>query len=100
MGALKRKSPSSSKTLAGNSKKRRGPYLPNSILKIIATQKRPLNSDDENGVDLYEYEEGIPEEESRKNNRYGRLHYNYEFKLPDDFEVPLTVNPSIVAFTL
>ncbi|KAJ0265081.1 hypothetical protein HA466_0014380 [Hirschfeldia incana] len=92
MESLKMKSSSSSKTLAANSKKRRGPYLPNSILKIIATHKRPLNSDDEevdpddeNGVELYEYEEGIPEEESRKNNRYGRLH-NYEFKLPDDFE--------------
>ena len=63
--------------------------MPNSILKMIATHKRPLNSDDneiDSDVDLYEYEEGIPEEESRKNNRYGRLD-NYEFKLPDDFEV-------------
>ncbi|XP_009111292.1 uncharacterized protein C57A7.06 [Brassica rapa] len=87
MGSLKRKSSWSSKTLA-KSKKRKGPHLPNSILKIIATQKRPLNSDDneiDSDVDLYEYEEGIPEEESRKNNRYGRLD-NYEFKLPDDFE--------------
>ncbi|KAG5381544.1 hypothetical protein IGI04_033014 [Brassica rapa subsp. trilocularis] len=87
MGSLKRKSSWSSKTLA-KSKKRKGPHLPNSILKMIATHKRPLNSDDneiDSDVDLYEYEEGIPEEESRKNNRYGRLD-NYEFKLPDDFE--------------
>lgn len=56
---------------------------------MIATHKRPLNSDDneiDSDVDLYEYEEGIPEEESRKNNRYDRID-NYEFKLPDDFEV-------------
>ncbi|CAD5333250.1 unnamed protein product [Arabidopsis thaliana] len=50
-----------SKTLAKNNK-RKGPYLPNSILKIIANEKRPL----------YEYEEGVPEEESKKNNRYDR----------------------------
>ncbi|CAN6853153.1 unnamed protein product [Brassica oleracea var. botrytis] len=87
MGSLKRKSSWSSKTLA-KSKKRKGPHLPNSILKMIATHKRPLNSDDNeiySDLELYEYEEGIPEEESRKNNRYGRLD-SYEFKLPDDFE--------------
>ncbi|KAF3539064.1 hypothetical protein F2Q69_00021470 [Brassica cretica] len=95
MGGLKRKSSSSAKTLA-KSKKKKGPHLPNSILKVIANQKRPLNSDeedddvigsdDEHGGDLYEYEEGVPEEESRKNNRYDR-HDNYDYELPEDFEV-------------
>ncbi|CAF1916118.1 unnamed protein product [Brassica napus] len=94
MGGLKRKSSSSAKTLA-KSKKKKGPHLPNSILKVIANQKRPLNSDeedddvigsdDEHGGDLYEYEEGVPEEESRKNNRYDR-HDNYDYELPEDFE--------------
>ncbi|KAF8085671.1 hypothetical protein N665_0653s0015 [Sinapis alba] len=94
MGGLKRKSSSSAKTLA-KSKKKKGPHLPNSILKVIASQKRPLNSDeedddaidsdDEHGDDLYEYEEGVPEEESRKNNRYDR-HDNYDYELPEDFE--------------
>ncbi|XP_048612442.1 U3 small nucleolar RNA-associated protein 14-like isoform X1 [Brassica napus] len=95
MGGLKRKSSSSAKALA-KSKKKKGPHLPNSILKVIANQKRPLNSDeeddddvigsdDEHGGDLYEYEEGVPEEESRKNNRYDR-HENYDYELPEDFE--------------
>ncbi|XP_056854923.1 U3 small nucleolar RNA-associated protein 14 isoform X2 [Raphanus sativus] len=96
MGGLKRKSSSSAKSVAKSKKKKKGPHLPNSILKVIADQKRPLNSDeeeeedeidsdDEHGGDLYEYEEGVPEEESRKNNRYDR-HDNYDYELPDDFE--------------
>lgn len=84
---------STSKSLAKN-KKRKGPHLPNSILKTIANEKRPLNSDEEDdeidsddvNVDLYEYEEGVPEEESKKNNRYDRVD-NYEYELPEDFEV-------------
>ncbi|RID75567.1 hypothetical protein BRARA_B02606 [Brassica rapa] len=102
MGGLKRKSSSSAKALA-KSKKKKGPHLPNSILKVIANQKRPLKSDeeddddvlgsdDEHGGDLYEYEEGVPEEESRKNNRYDR-HDNYDYELPDDFEVPSEFQP-------
>lgn len=101
MGGLKRKSSSNAKTLA-KSKKKKGPHLPNSILKVIASQKRPLNSDeeddddaidsdDEHGGDLYEYEEGVPEEESRKNNRYDR-HDNYDYELPEDFEVRLAID--------
>lgn len=90
MGGEKRKS--SLKNLA-NAKKRKGPHLPSSILKTIANEKRPLNSDEgddeidsDYGDDLYEYEEGVPEEESRKNKRYDRVD-NYEFELPQDFEV-------------
>ncbi|CAH8389040.1 unnamed protein product [Eruca vesicaria subsp. sativa] len=93
-GGLKRKSSSSSGKTLAKSKKKKGPHLPNSILKVIASQKQrpPLNSDDEigsddeHGGDLYEYEEeGVPEEESRKNNRYDR-HDNYDYELPEDFE--------------
>ncbi|VVB06997.1 unnamed protein product [Arabis nemorensis] len=91
MGGVKRKS--SSKTLA-KGKKKKGPHLPNSILRTIANEKRPLNSDEEddeidsddgNGGDLYEYEEGVPEEESGKNKRYGDVE-NYEFKFPENFK--------------
>lgn len=106
MGGLKRKSSSSAKTLA-KSKKKKGPHLPNSILKVIANQKRPLNSDeedddvigsdDEHGGDLYEYEEGVPEEESRKNNRYDR-HDNYDYELPEDFEVRFLLTPPSIVF--
>ncbi|KAJ0247942.1 hypothetical protein HA466_0163260 [Hirschfeldia incana] len=91
MGGLKRKKSSSSAKTVAKTKKKKGPHLPNSILKVIASQNRPLNSDDEigsdeeHGGDLYEYEEGVPEEESRKNNRYDR-HDNYEYELPEDFE--------------
>ncbi|CAA7033705.1 unnamed protein product [Microthlaspi erraticum] len=88
---MKMKRKSDSKTLA-KGKKRKGPHLPNSILKTIANEKRPLNSDDDeidsdedNGGDLYEYEEGVPEEESRRNNRYDRVD-NFEFELPEDFK--------------
>ncbi|KAG7550009.1 hypothetical protein ISN45_Aa06g008420 [Arabidopsis thaliana x Arabidopsis arenosa] len=90
MGGEKRKS--SFKNLANAKKRRSGPHLPSSILKTIANEKRPLNSDEgddeidsDYGDDLYEYEEGVPEEESRKNNRYDRVD-NYEFELPQDFE--------------
>ncbi|ESQ37900.1 hypothetical protein EUTSA_v10028424mg [Eutrema salsugineum] len=94
MGGGLKKRKSSSKTLA-KSMKRKGPHLPNSILRTIANEQRPLNSDEEeidmmdsddgSGGDLYEYEEGVPEEESRKNNRYDRVD-NYEFELPEDYE--------------
>ncbi|ESQ40396.1 hypothetical protein EUTSA_v10015339mg [Eutrema salsugineum] len=93
MGGEKRKS--SFKTLLAKGMKRKGPHLPNSILETIANERRPnLNSDEEddkidfddgNGVHVYEYEEGVPEEESRKNNRYDRVD-NYEFELPEYFE--------------
>ncbi|KAF8117438.1 hypothetical protein N665_0010s0015 [Sinapis alba] len=64
-------------------------------LGLDSFQRRPLNSeeedddaidsDDEPGGDLYEYEEGVPEEESRKNNSYDR-HDNYDYEHSEDFE--------------
>ncbi|KAL9809766.1 putative small-subunit processome, Utp14 protein [Arabidopsis thaliana] len=88
-GGEKRKS--SFKNLANAKKRRTGPHLPSSILKTIANEKRPLNSDEGDDEidsaygDFYEYEEGVPEEESRKNNRYERV-VNYEFELAEDCE--------------
>ncbi|KAL6568967.1 hypothetical protein OROGR_000692 [Orobanche gracilis] len=43
------------------------------------------SDDDAIGNDVYEYEEGIPEEESRKNRRFDRVD-NRQFELPEDFE--------------
>ncbi|KAK9945694.1 hypothetical protein M0R45_011193 [Rubus argutus] len=37
------------------------------------------------GQDLYEYEEGVPEEESKKNRRFDPVD-NLDYELPEDFE--------------
>lgn len=70
-----------------------GPHLPSSFLKEFGLQKPipiPNQSDQGEGeeemVDLYEYEEDLPEEESKKNRRFDPVE-NYEYELPDDFEV-------------
>ncbi|XP_023636335.1 uncharacterized protein C57A7.06 [Capsella rubella] len=81
------------KNLANEKKRRSGPHLPNSLLKTIAHETRPLHFGDRacsadidsDDCDLYEYEEGVAEEESKKNHRYDRVN-NYEFELPEDFE--------------
>ncbi|XP_010522794.1 PREDICTED: uncharacterized protein C57A7.06 [Tarenaya hassleriana] len=79
-------------------KKRRisGPHLPNTLRKAIehineksngrldSEGDEEIDSDEGNG-DVYEYEEGIPEEESRKNARFDRVE-NYEYELPENFE--------------
>lgn len=45
-----------------------------------------IDSDDAN--DVYEYEEAIPEEESGKNRRYDPVE-NFEYELPEQFQVRL-----------
>lgn len=45
-----------------------------------------IDSDDAN--DVYEYEEAVPEEESSKNRRYDPVE-NFEYELPQQFEVGL-----------
>ncbi|KAH0908098.1 hypothetical protein HID58_031419 [Brassica napus] len=78
MGSLKRKSSWSSKTLA-KSKKRKGPHLPNSILKMIATHKRPLNSDDneidsdDEDVESEDDEDGVNSEYDGDDDRHARM---------------------------
>lgn len=74
-------------------RKRVGPRLPNAMLKELQLPKRYADSDDEeigsdnDAVnDLYEYEEEIAEEESRKNRRFDTVE-NYQYELPDEFEV-------------
>jgi U3 small nucleolar RNA-associated protein 14 len=74
---------------AGKSGERRshGPHLPNKLRRelesLAPARDRGSDSDDEDdvvGEDVYEYEEGVPEEEARKNDRYDAVaKYEYEF---------------------
>ena len=100
---MKKQKSSGSKTLSMKKKKskgndvRKGPRLPNSLRKEIErlNPSTQLNSDDEDinsdegeflTDDIYEYEEKIPQEESRKNRRFDPVE-NFEYELPEDFEV-------------
>ncbi|KAJ8538350.1 hypothetical protein K7X08_014890 [Anisodus acutangulus] len=73
----------------GGVSKRKGPRLPNAMLKELQIPKRYTESDDEDNNDavndLYEYEEGIAQEESRKNRRFDPVE-NFQYELPDQFE--------------
>ncbi|KAK9103808.1 hypothetical protein Sjap_021062 [Stephania japonica] len=80
-----------------------GPRLPNSLLSQFPVLKphnggigadgnadvddEDINSDEGEigGLDVYEYDEPMPEEESRKNRRYDHVD-NFEFELPENFE--------------
>ncbi|XP_060201745.1 uncharacterized protein LOC132630187 isoform X2 [Lycium barbarum] len=83
------------KQRGGNNKgkdgKRKGPRLPNAMLKELQIRKRYNESDDEEiGTDdaindFYEYEEGVAEEETRKNRRFDPVE-NFQYELPDEFE--------------
>uniref|UniRef100_A0ACD6AI79 Uncharacterized protein n=1 Tax=Avena sativa TaxID=4498 RepID=A0ACD6AI79_AVESA len=76
---------------AGKSGERRshGPHLPNKLRRELESlaPARDRGSDDDDddeddvvGEDVYEYEEGVPEEEARKNDRYDAVaKYEYEF---------------------
>lgn len=76
----------------GEKKKRKGPRLPNSLRKEIdRLNTNSLNGSDEDidsdeARDFYEYEEPLPQEESRKNRRFDPVE-NYEYELPEKFEV-------------
>lgn len=73
---------------------RRGPGLPNVMRKEIdrlnPTSDAESSDDSDKGDlfqdDVYEFEEDIAEEESKKNRRFDRVE-NYQFELPEDFEV-------------
>ncbi|XP_026410164.1 U3 small nucleolar RNA-associated protein 14-like [Papaver somniferum] len=87
---------------SSNNKKRRknkkdekhsGPRLPNQLrkqIKFLNHNNKPIHSDDEDGglhinYDLYEYEEVIPEEESKKNRRFDPVD-SLEYQLPEEFK--------------
>lgn len=93
----KRKGSSFGKYKRDNTNKKRdwrGPRLPNAFQKELDSRyPKGGPSDDEDdipfnydvGDDVYEYEEAIPEEESKKNKRFDRVE-NYQYELPEDFE--------------
>ncbi|KAG6647898.1 hypothetical protein CIPAW_07G109900 [Carya illinoinensis] len=80
-----------------DARKRTGPRLPNSLRKVLDHLNRngPSNSEDEEEIesdegelyaeDLYEYQEGVPQEESKKNRRFDPVE-NFEYELPQNFK--------------
>ncbi|KAL0437911.1 UNVERIFIED_CONTAM: putative protein C57A7.06 [Sesamum latifolium] len=81
---------------ASEKRRRHGPRLPNALRKELDVFNRTgegessdvdegINSDDAVGNDVYEYEEGIAEEESKKNRRFDTVE-NYQYELPEDFK--------------
>lgn len=45
-----------------------------------------FDEDIDSAEDVYEYEEGVPQEESKRNRRFDTVE-NLEYQLPDEFEV-------------
>lgn len=102
-----------SKNLAKKSKekrsermKRTGPRLPNSLRKELdrLNPNSSLNSDEDEEInsdegelyadDVYEYHEGVPQEESKKNRRFDPVE-NFEYELPQNFKV-LSLSLSVI----
>lgn len=67
-------------------RKRTGPHLPSSLKKQIESLNPTTVDIDEVDNDVYEYEEELPEEESRKNKRYDPVSVK-DNDLSSDFEV-------------
>lgn len=75
-----------------------GPRLPSSFRKEIdLLNPKPKSPEHESGSDgeegdvredVYEYEESLPQEESKNNRRFDSVE-NYEYELPEEFEVCL-----------
>ncbi|KAM7521464.1 hypothetical protein LguiA_011366 [Lonicera macranthoides] len=84
---------SARKNKKGGRRKKTGPHLPNALRKELDLVNRSndhSNSDEEDifsdGInDVYEYEEELPEEESKKNRRYDPVD-NFEYELPEQFK--------------
>lgn len=89
--------PNNSKYMKINNKKeqrrRHGPRIPTALNKDLK-RLNPEPSHDESDWEseemmeenAYEYEEAVAEEEARKNRRFDSVE-NYEYELPEDFEV-------------
>lgn len=81
-----------------NKRKKSGPRLPSQLQKEIDfLNPNPTNTEDATDSDdservidcnnlYYEYDEPIPQEESKKNRRFDPVD-NLEYELPDQFEV-------------
>lgn len=97
----KQKQPES-KTLAKKGKKndgrkRSGPRLPNLLRKELdrLNPNVPSNSEGNEEIDsdegelytgdIYEYQEGVPQEESKKNRRFDPVE-NFEYELPENYK--------------
>ncbi|KAK1316198.1 hypothetical protein QJS10_CPA05g00380 [Acorus calamus] len=70
-------------------KKKTGPRLPSSFRKELDI-RNPRESDEEEDdggevKDLYEYDEEVPEEETRRNRRFDAVD-NLEYELPEEFD--------------
>ncbi|KAK6260255.1 hypothetical protein QQP08_003937 [Theobroma cacao] len=80
-----------SKDKSNMRRERTGPRLPSALRTELdrLNARISFNSDDEINSDVekdvYEYEEEVPQEESRKNRRFDPVE-NYEYELPEDFE--------------
>lgn len=82
----------------GRNSAKRGPRLPSALRKELdRLNPEPAGSGDEVSSgeqvedvpargDVYEYDESVAEEESKKNRRFDSVE-NLEYELPDDFEV-------------
>ncbi|KAD3338173.1 hypothetical protein E3N88_33694 [Mikania micrantha] len=78
--------------IRGKEKKwKKGPHLPNALQKELESlnptdlSEDEIQSDDNIGIEFYEYEEKVPDEETKKNRRYDPVE-NFEYQLPEDFE--------------
>eukprot|EP01018_Ginkgo_biloba_P014744 Gb_36334 [translate_table: standard] len=66
------------------------PHLPNILKKELDNIHQKSGDDEEEDADIlngddYEYEDGLPEEETKKNRRYDQVD-KLEYELPSDFE--------------
>ncbi|CAB4291839.1 unnamed protein product [Prunus armeniaca] len=88
----RRGKPSKKQKKGTDTRERKGPRLPNALRKELE-RLNPVDegfgSDEDQeevyGRDLYEYEEELPEEESKKNRRYDPVE-NLEYQMPEEFE--------------
>ncbi|CAA2933702.1 G-protein coupled receptor Mth2 [Olea europaea subsp. europaea] len=87
----KRNNSSSKKKGKEQNRPRHGPRLPNALQKELnllnpvverafSDGEEDINLDDTVGNDVYEYEEGVPEEESKKNKRFDPID-SYEMRM-------------------
>ncbi|KAF3436460.1 hypothetical protein FNV43_RR23552 [Rhamnella rubrinervis] len=79
-----------SKMIGGNRKRRGGVGLPSKMRKELdrlnpSADNSDVDEDIDSAVDVYEYEEGLAQEDSKRNRRFDAVE-NLEYKLPDEFE--------------
>lgn len=72
-----------------------GPRLHSKLLKELGAGRKQVqeDKDDDDALvvkDVYEYEEGVAEEEAGKNRRFDAVD-GVEYELPSDFEVTLAI---------